>query len=168
MILGLQKARGNAVFKFEPFVLHVQCKDLDSAKLLHSVAINSGFRNSGVSIGKKGKIIMAVRSTHCLEVPLSFKGEILVKENYIHFLVQTANQKMAENFDRIKRFFNGLQTALQADNSLSNSTGKDKTTKATQKWQQSQTKNQDLVAKESENVQNSDLEENLDTSLIFS
>lgn len=66
------------------------------------------------------------------------------------------------------RFFNGLQTALQADNSLSNSTGKDKTTKATQKWQQSQTKNQDFVAKESEIVQNSDLEDNLDTSLIFS
>ncbi|XP_012675720.2 tRNA wybutosine-synthesizing protein 3 homolog [Clupea harengus] len=117
VVLALQKASGSAVLKFEPFVLHVQCKDIGSARLLHSVAVSSGFRNSGVSIGKRGKIIMAVRSTHCLEVPLGHKGEILVNENYIHFLVQIANQKMAENLNRIKRFYDGLQAALQADES---------------------------------------------------
>lgn len=113
---GLQKASGDAVLKFEPFVLHVQCRTLGDAQLLHGVAINSGFRNSGITVGKKGKIIMAVRSTHCLEVPLSHKAKCLVSEEYIDFLVQTANQKMEENKKRIVRFYRCLQTALHQRN----------------------------------------------------
>ncbi|XP_043554490.1 tRNA wybutosine-synthesizing protein 3 homolog isoform X3 [Chiloscyllium plagiosum] len=113
-IAGLLKAEDNAVFKFEPFVLHVQCRTLEDAQLLHSVAINSGFRNSGITVGKKGKIMMAVRSTHCLEVPLCRQGTVLVSEEYIDYLVQVANQKMEENEKRRKRFCAGLEAALSA------------------------------------------------------
>ncbi|XP_037386897.1 tRNA wybutosine-synthesizing protein 3 homolog isoform X2 [Pygocentrus nattereri] len=114
-VAALQKSSGDAVFKFEPCVLHVQCRQLEDAQLLHSVAINSGFRNSGVTIGKKGKIIMAVRSTHCLEVPLSHKGQVLVSEEYIDFLVGVANSKMDENLKRIERFYNCLKSALEPE-----------------------------------------------------
>ncbi|XP_041126266.1 tRNA wybutosine-synthesizing protein 3 homolog [Polyodon spathula] len=114
VLSGLQKACGDAVFKFEPFVLHVQCKQLEDAQLLHSVAINSGFRNSGITVGKKGKIIMAVRSTHCLEVPLSHKGQVLVQEEYIDYVVQVANRKIEENRKRIERFHSCLLAAVGA------------------------------------------------------
>ncbi|XP_069837561.1 tRNA wybutosine-synthesizing protein 3 homolog [Dendropsophus ebraccatus] len=116
---GLQKSSGDAVLKFEPFVLHVQCRTLEDAQRLHSVAINSGFRNSGITVGKKGKIIMAVRSTHCLEVPLSHKAKCLVSDEYIEFLVQTANQKMEENKKRIVRFYSCLQAALHKESHVS-------------------------------------------------
>uniref|UniRef100_A0A3Q0QTD5 tRNA wybutosine-synthesizing protein 3 homolog n=1 Tax=Amphilophus citrinellus TaxID=61819 RepID=A0A3Q0QTD5_AMPCI len=94
---------GDAVLKFEPFVLHLQCRRLEDAQLMHFVSINSGFRNSGVTVGKTGKIIMAVRSTHGLEVPLSHDGKLLVQQEYIAFLTQVANQKMEENRRRIHR-----------------------------------------------------------------
>ncbi|NXY15884.1 TYW3 protein, partial [Atrichornis clamosus] len=94
---ALEKATGDVVFKFEPFVLHVLCQELRDAQLLHSVAVDSGFRNSGITVGRGGKITMAVRSTHCLEVPLSHKGRLMVSEEYIEFLVHVANQKMEEN-----------------------------------------------------------------------
>ncbi|KAM5148570.1 tRNA wybutosine-synthesizing protein 3 homolog [Mantella aurantiaca] len=110
---AVRKASGDAVLKFEPFVMHVQCHTLEDAQRLHSVAINSAFRNSGITVGKKGKIIMAVRSTHCLEVPLSHKGKCLVSSEYIEYLVQTANRKMEENKTRISRFFSCLQAAVQ-------------------------------------------------------
>ncbi|XP_053549888.1 tRNA wybutosine-synthesizing protein 3 homolog isoform X2 [Bombina bombina] len=110
---ALQEATGDAVMKFEAFVLHVQCRMLEDAQLLHNVAINSGFRNSGITVGKKGKIVMAVRSTHCLEVPLSHRGKCLVDKDYIEFLVHTANHKMEENKTRIARFYSCLQSALQ-------------------------------------------------------
>lgn len=42
-------------------------------------AIESGFRNSGISIGA-GKIIIAVRSTQFLECPISRNGDLLVDE----------------------------------------------------------------------------------------
>uniref|UniRef100_V9L6I7 tRNA wybutosine-synthesizing protein 3 homolog n=1 Tax=Callorhinchus milii TaxID=7868 RepID=V9L6I7_CALMI len=116
VVTGLQKTCNDAVFKFEPFVLHVQCRQLEDAQLLHSVAINAGFRNSGITVGKKGKIMMAVRSTHCLEVPLCHKGRLLVNDEYIDYLVQVANQKMEENQRRIERFHVCLQSALSAAN----------------------------------------------------
>lgn len=114
LIKGLGRSCGDAVLKFEPFVLHVQCRRLEDAQIMHSVAINSGFRNSGLTVGKTGKIISAIRSTHGLEVPVSRQGTLLVNQDYIHFLSQVANQKMEENLRRINRFYQNLQTALTA------------------------------------------------------
>ncbi|XP_006146103.1 tRNA wybutosine-synthesizing protein 3 homolog isoform X1 [Tupaia chinensis] len=115
VILALKKANGDAVLKFEPFVLHVQCRQLQDAQILHSVAIDSGFRNSGITVGKRGKTMLAVRSTHGLEVPLSHKGKLMVTEEYIEFLLNIANQKMEENKKRIERFYNCLQHALERE-----------------------------------------------------
>ncbi|KAG3283389.1 tRNA wybutosine-synthesizing protein 3 homolog isoform X2 [Ictidomys tridecemlineatus] len=91
MMVALKKANGDAVFKFEPFVLHVQCRQLQDAQML------------------------AVRSTHGLEVPLSHKGKLMVTEEYIEFLLNIANQKMEENKKRIERFYNCLQLALERE-----------------------------------------------------
>ncbi|XP_068809669.1 tRNA wybutosine-synthesizing protein 3 homolog [Struthio camelus] len=121
VMTALEKATGDVVLKFEPFVLHVLCQELQHAQLLHAVAINSGFRNSGITVGRRGKIVMAVRSTHCLEVPLSHKGKLMVSEEYIEFLIHTANRKMEENMRRIDRFYNCLQLALKAGLSTNNS-----------------------------------------------
>ncbi|KAM9789136.1 tRNA wybutosine-synthesizing protein 3 homolog [Neosynchiropus ocellatus] len=112
LMASLDKSAGDAVLKFEPFVLHVQCRRLEDAQLMHSVAVESGFRNSGLTVGKTGKIITAVRCTHGLEVPLTLKGELLVSRQYIDFLSQLANTKMEENFRRIDRFYQNLQSSL--------------------------------------------------------
>ncbi|XP_044528348.1 tRNA wybutosine-synthesizing protein 3 homolog isoform X1 [Gracilinanus agilis] len=115
LLSALKKAQGDAVLKFEPFILHVQCRQLQDAQVLHSVAIDSGFRNSGITVGKKGKTVLAVRSTHGLEVPLSHKGRLMVTEEYIDFLLKIANQKMEENKKRIERFYSCLQLALKRE-----------------------------------------------------
>ncbi|XP_072199493.1 tRNA wybutosine-synthesizing protein 3 homolog [Excalfactoria chinensis] len=125
VMAALQTATGDVVFKFEPFVLHVMCRELQDAQLLHSVAIESGFKNSGITIGKGGKIMMAVRSAQCLEVPLSHMGKLMVSEEYIEFLVQVANRKMEENAQRIDRFYKHLEAALEAAGSESNSPSTD-------------------------------------------
>ncbi|KAJ8319126.1 hypothetical protein KUTeg_004217 [Tegillarca granosa] len=78
VVSSLDDVTGDAVFKFEPFVLHVQCKSLQRAQQMLGIAVASGFRNSGISIGNKGKILVAVRSTHTMEVPLTQNGNLLV------------------------------------------------------------------------------------------
>ncbi|KAJ8406306.1 hypothetical protein AAFF_G00305370 [Aldrovandia affinis] len=125
VVSALDRSCGDVIFKFEPFVLHVQCRQLEDAQLLHSAAINSGFRNSGITVGKKGKIIMAVRSTHCLEVPLSHKGQVLVSTDYIEFLVGVANQKMVENLRRIERFCECLQSVVHREDHCESTGGTD-------------------------------------------
>lgn len=39
-VTGLEKSVGDATFKFEPFVLHVQCKELGDAQLLVNATLN--------------------------------------------------------------------------------------------------------------------------------
>lgn len=39
-----------AVLRFEPMIVAVDCKDLDAARLLVGVAVSSGFRESGKCI----------------------------------------------------------------------------------------------------------------------
>ncbi|XP_068821947.1 tRNA wybutosine-synthesizing protein 3 homolog isoform X2 [Capricornis sumatraensis] len=92
-------------------VTHKACVKDD----VHSVAMDSGFRNSGITVGKRGKIMLAVRSTHGLEVPLSHQGKLMVTEEYINFLLKIANQKMEENKKRIERFYHCLQHALEKE-----------------------------------------------------
>merc|ERR1712142_462805 len=78
-----------------------------------TVAINSGFRNSGLSVGKSGKIVAAVRSTHGLEVPLTDdNGSDLVNHEYIGHVLRKANDKLAENLEKIIKFENLLRKTL--------------------------------------------------------
>jgi len=58
VIAALKKANGDAILKFEPLILHVQCRQLQDAQILHSLAIGSGFRNSGITVGKRGKTML--------------------------------------------------------------------------------------------------------------
>uniref|UniRef100_A0A8C2NT26 tRNA wybutosine-synthesizing protein 3 homolog n=1 Tax=Capra hircus TaxID=9925 RepID=A0A8C2NT26_CAPHI len=103
-------------------VTHKACVKDD----VHSVAIDSGFRNSGITVGKRGKIMLAVRSTHGLEVPLSHQGKLMVTEEYINFLLKIANQKMEENKKRIERFYHCLQHALEKETVSTTSHPKEK------------------------------------------
>jgi len=96
---------GCVVIKFEPFILHVQCRDIDAAKLVHTAAVESGYRNSGITLGRAGKVVAAVRSTHGLEVPISDEeGNLLVTKEFVTFILNKANSKLEENFDRLKKF----------------------------------------------------------------
>ena len=107
---------GCVVLKFEPFVLHVQCRSMSEAKQVHTAASESGFRNSGLSVGKSGKIVVAVRSTHGLEVPLTDNdGNDMVTREYIEFVIQKSNSKLTENLERIKKFEIKLKEGAQVN-----------------------------------------------------
>ncbi len=104
---------GVITLKFEPFILHVQCRDLDSAKRLMTLAVDTGFRNSGITIGKPGKIVLAIRSTQGLEVPLTDEdGRLLVDETYVKFVTDQANLKFQINSGRFANFEKRCSTTL--------------------------------------------------------
>ncbi|XP_065828935.1 tRNA wybutosine-synthesizing protein 3 homolog [Oscarella lobularis] len=104
-VLAPTATRVSAVFKFEPFVLHVETRSIADAQSLLRGAMAAGCRNSGMTISKNGKIITAVRNTLTLEVPLVDHGVLLVTDEYIHHLVKVSNDKMKENNRRIARFY---------------------------------------------------------------
>ncbi|KAG8196166.1 hypothetical protein JTE90_007896 [Oedothorax gibbosus] len=112
VIDALHNHTGSAILKFEPFIMHIQCMSLEAAQALHALSIESGFRNSGMTISKKGNIIVAIRCTLALEVPLSSDGVLLVSHEYISFVVNLCNEKLTENWKRIERLYLGLQKSI--------------------------------------------------------
>ena len=103
-----QGQEGLATFRFEPFILTVECRTPEDAFVLVALAIQTGYKASGVtSIGKRN--LVSIRGSTRLEVPVAKDGEWLVSKEYLDFLVEQANQKWTENKDRIDRFFKTLQ-----------------------------------------------------------
>lgn len=81
----------------------VECRDVESAEALVSIAVSSGLRESGVTSVKK-RVIVGIRCSLRLEVPLGESGNVLVSQDYVRFLVGIANQKLEANSRRIDGF----------------------------------------------------------------
>ena len=107
---AMQKIGANetAILKFEPFILHVCCKDLNSARELVETGIASGFRNSGMTLSRKGRIIAAIRCVPSYQVPIYSQGALLVSDAFIAFLIKKCNQFFDDNEMRRKKFHSNI------------------------------------------------------------
>ncbi|KAD0533610.1 hypothetical protein R6Q59_016587 [Mikania micrantha] len=98
----------NLVFRFEPLIIAVECKDVYSAQKLVSLATSCGFRESGITNMNKKRVIVAIRCSIRLEVPLGNTHEMMVSKEYLNYLVGIANQKMEANRKRTDFFHDAL------------------------------------------------------------
>jgi hypothetical protein len=64
------------------------------------------------TLGPGGQIMVAVRSTLRLEVPLVHARRVLVSPEYVATLTELANAKFDDNFARIARFLAACREAL--------------------------------------------------------
>ena len=95
--------------KCEAFILHINCRDLESAKSLHNIATLCGFRESGIKLGNK-KIILAVRTTaNGMELPIAKGSELIVSQSYLDLIINECNVRLASNFSRIDKFLTELK-----------------------------------------------------------
>ncbi|KAE8659758.1 tRNA wybutosine-synthesizing protein 2/3/4 [Hibiscus syriacus] len=104
------------VFRFEPLIIAVECRDLNSAQSLVSLAIACGFRESGITSASK-RVIVGIRCSIRVEVPLGDTQKIMVSEDYVRFLVGVANEKMEANWKRtdgfLRAFLKSQEGALE-------------------------------------------------------
>ncbi|XP_015574248.1 tRNA wybutosine-synthesizing protein 2/3/4 isoform X1 [Ricinus communis] len=96
------------VFRFEPLIIAVECLDIESAQFLVSLAISSGFRESGITSANKKRVIVGIRCSIRMEVPLGDTDDVLVSPEYVRFLVEIANEKMEANRNRTQGFLSAL------------------------------------------------------------
>jgi len=94
--------------KFEPFIVHIQCRNLETAKLLHQFVSEIGYKNSGLTIGSGGRVTLAVRSTLCLETPLQFDGYV-VEDILLLKLIEIVNEKFVLNSKLHEKLFEKLK-----------------------------------------------------------
>lgn len=95
------------MFRFEPLIIAVECRDLEAAQCLVSLAISCGFRESGITSVSK-RVIIAIRCSIRLEVPLGDSVKLMVSQEYVEYLVGVANEKMEANRKRTDLFLSTL------------------------------------------------------------
>ncbi|CAD2219270.1 Methyltransferase TYW3, putative [Angomonas deanei] len=109
---------GTVSLKMEPYVMHVECRTMENAKIILTAAVtDGGYRNSGV-IPPGKKIMCGIRCTTGLgmEVPLVLSGHNYVHGNrqYMWELLHTANCKMFDNEKRTLKLQNSLESRLKS------------------------------------------------------
>ena len=95
------------IFKQEPPILHVCCSDIESAEKLLNKARESGWKNSGI-MSARGRIVLELRSTEYLALPIMEKGKLLVSEEFIKILVRESNKRLEKGWEKINRLEKSL------------------------------------------------------------
>uniref|UniRef100_J3MLB2 tRNA wybutosine-synthesizing protein 2/3/4 n=1 Tax=Oryza brachyantha TaxID=4533 RepID=J3MLB2_ORYBR len=100
------------VFRFEPMIVAGggggAGRDAAAAAALVSTAVAAGFRESGITSLVK-RVMVALRCSIRMEVPLGQTEELVVSPDYIRYLVRIANSKMEANKKRMDGFLDLLQ-----------------------------------------------------------
>ncbi|OMO76800.1 tRNA transferase Trm5/Tyw2 [Corchorus capsularis] len=109
------------VFRFEPLIIAVECRELNSAQNLVSLAISCGFRESGITSVSK-RVIVGIRCSIRMEVPLGDTQKLMVSKDYVRFLVEVANEKMEANRKRTEGFLRAFLKG-QEDGAIENGNG---------------------------------------------
>lgn len=101
-------SRSEVWLNVEPFVVHVECRDLAAASLILQSATQAGIKNYGLMGVPPQRLVFAARGSNVMRVPigeLTVDGlDLFVNTRYTSRLLDMANQKMQCNWNHIKRF----------------------------------------------------------------
>lgn len=96
-------------------ILHVACRDLEKAKALLRIAIESGFKYSGIkaiaNAEGNGKVVVEIVSTERMDVPLGKDSVMFCSETHLDFILSKANFMLERGKGKLKRFYYGLKEA---------------------------------------------------------
>ncbi|THW83265.1 hypothetical protein D6D15_09698 [Aureobasidium pullulans] len=109
--------------KFEPMFLHVLSSSLESAQKIHTAALQSGFRESGISSISTDNLrtstaMVAIRTNDIVfDNIIGYEGPDgrlipMVTEAYMRILIELGNQKFQANKARTQQFQNALLTSF--------------------------------------------------------
>ena len=95
-------------FKFEPLILHISCKGIESAQKMIDMGKQAGFMKSGIMDTKK--MVVEIRGADLISAPLKADAE----SSYIELLVSEANRKMKRNDLKKDAFFSQFSQSVQS------------------------------------------------------
>ncbi|SCU90272.1 LANO_0D08174g1_1 [Lachancea nothofagi CBS 11611] len=102
------------LYKYEPFILHVKCRDFQSASKLFNTAMSCGFRESGIGSNN----IVALRVNIKLDVPIGFMDDstgqlvFFVTQNYINIINEMTLTKYTENSKKMQELYEKIELQI--------------------------------------------------------
>lgn len=102
--------RRYVLYKFEPFILHVKCRNHETARALFSLGLSCGFRESG--IGSNDNV--AIRISMRIDAPIGYlvgnKIFRLASDEYLSELDSMALELFDKNQRRINQITEAIKT----------------------------------------------------------
>ena len=98
-------------YNVDPMILHVCCKDIETAGIVLDCAYFIGFKRSGIFQVKK-KIMLEIRGVDGFSVPVGRAGSVLVNEDYLRFLLDVSKIKLQRNWNKMDLFYSKLKDAF--------------------------------------------------------
>lgn len=91
------------ILKQEPCLVCVACNNLDCASnLLELAREKAGWKQSGIMTMKK-RIILELRSSENLSVPVMSEGKIVVDKEYLKLIVNESNKRLVRTWEKLER-----------------------------------------------------------------
>ncbi|AHL22910.1 tRNA(Phe) 7-((3-amino-3-carboxypropyl)-4-demethylwyosine(37)-N(4))-methyltransferase Taw3 [Thermococcus nautili] len=100
--IGKHKS-GQLWFLVRSPILHVGARTLEDAVKLLNLAIGLGFKYSNIKSVSHRKLLVEIRSTERMDVPLGADGELWVSEDYIRRIVGIANDQLRRFKGKLRR-----------------------------------------------------------------
>ncbi|WP_297470551.1 hypothetical protein [Thermococcus sp.] len=95
-------------------ILHVSARTMEDAVRLLNLAIGLGFKYSNIKSVSHKKLLVEIRSTERMDVPLGENGELWVGEEYIERIVRIANDQLRRFKGKLKKLEENLNRLGQA------------------------------------------------------
>lgn len=102
------------LYKFEPFILHVKCRDFNTASRLFNTAMACGFRESGIGSNN----LVAIRINIKLDTPIGYYDQetdaikLYVSRQYINILDNLSLFKFKENTSKMEVLHDRIKNQL--------------------------------------------------------
>jgi tRNA wybutosine-synthesizing protein 3 len=91
-------------FKLDPFILHIGTDNLENARTILKCMRLAGIKRGGIMLAKEEKFIVELQGTHTISLPIRNNDVALVDKEYLSFIIKQANDKLTDNYERLKRF----------------------------------------------------------------
>ncbi|ALV63557.1 tRNA methylase [Thermococcus sp. 2319x1] len=102
-------SEGMLWFMLHSPILHVSAKTLKDAVELLNLAISCGFKHSNIKSISHKKLVVEIRSTERMDVPIGRDGEFWVSEDYLRRIVEIANLQLRRAKEKLKTLENEIE-----------------------------------------------------------
>ncbi len=114
----LNDARKGLIFlKSQPPIFHVVAEDMEKAKKLHELGLDSGFKYTTFKV-ISNRYLVEINATEYLTAPLGKDGKILADDEYLRFAIEVGNSMLKRSKGRLVRLeenFRKLREQLGED-----------------------------------------------------
>ncbi|MCD6189016.1 MAG: hypothetical protein J7J97_02290, partial [Thermococcus sp.] len=90
-------------------ILHVAARTLEDAVELLNLAISCGFKHSNIKSISHKKLVVEIRSTERMDVPLGKDGELWVSPEHLEKIIEIADLQLRRAKEKLRRLENEIE-----------------------------------------------------------